>query len=152
LILKNGSAGKRAKRLQECDSEGFSLARGCGGRGSCRGNMWHVITSVYRLSSNFLVQWFEWHRRKIQKPHPSQEPRRDAAPKLNHPSATRRIARMTGSNPSTKSEQRDAVERPFKLSTLAVGKTRLRRHTGFLDRHTRLGFSAYSTCRPVSPQ
>jgi hypothetical protein len=27
LILKNGSAKKRAKRLQECDSEGFSLAR-----------------------------------------------------------------------------------------------------------------------------
>ena len=49
--------------------------------------MWHVITSVYRLSSNFLVQWFEWHRRKIQKPHRAQN-REGMRHKLNHPSAT----------------------------------------------------------------
>jgi hypothetical protein len=53
LILKDGSAEKRAKRLQECDSEGVSLAGGCGGRVSCRDNMREVIISVYRLSSTF---------------------------------------------------------------------------------------------------
>src|SRR5260370_36405460 len=54
LILKDGSAEKRAKRLQECDCEGVSLAGGRGGRVSCRGNMREVITWVYRLSSTFL--------------------------------------------------------------------------------------------------
>ena len=43
LILKDGSAETRAKRLQERDGEGFSLAGGCGGRVSCRGNMREVI-------------------------------------------------------------------------------------------------------------
>ena len=48
------------KRLQECDGEGFSLAGGCGGRVSCRGNMREVITWVYRLSSTFLERYRDY--------------------------------------------------------------------------------------------
>jgi len=68
LILKDGSAEKRAKRLQEYESEGFSLAGGWGGKVSCRGNMKNVIISVYRLSSTFLERmnvmlgkFKDWH-------------------------------------------------------------------------------------------
>jgi hypothetical protein len=53
LILKDGSAKKREKRLQKSDSEGVSPAGRCGGRVSCRGNMREGIISVYRLSSTF---------------------------------------------------------------------------------------------------
>jgi hypothetical protein len=51
--------------------------------------MWHVITSVYRLSSNFLVQWFEWHRREIQKTVPFAKTAKgcgtETQPHLGHP-------------------------------------------------------------------
>jgi hypothetical protein len=67
----------RAKRLQEYDGEGVSLAGGWGGRVSCRGNMREVIISVYRLSSTFLGGYKykllkrlpRFRRTKSQKPH-----------------------------------------------------------------------------------